>query len=247
MRPHRAGSREWNRAVVRACDERGEAAPGETRPRQVDDQRQTRDHRHLWRRPSGEVDQRRLARDESARRHRHDVGDADDARDGDVSAVRIDAVKRLRVWVEATDLGDIDRRRRALRNLREPQARPAVHHPRIDGEPRGIDHLRIRWYRRIRAYRLNLPSADHHRSTRDLRAADGNDARIADRERALWSGCRIIGTELAVKCVARHDEYEAEQHSAARRHSPLATRNCFFIAPPVRPAPLAPRDGSDPG
>src|SRR6185437_15144904 len=95
----------------------GEAAAAEARTRQLDDERDARLDGHLGRRVAGEIDQRRLPGDDAAGRTRYHGGDADDAGDADVRAVRVDAEEGLRVRIERADLGDVDGRRGALRDL----------------------------------------------------------------------------------------------------------------------------------
>jgi hypothetical protein len=176
------------------------APEGKAGPRQVDHQGRLRHDRHVRCRPSREIEDRRLPRDQTAAGTGEHVRDADEARHADVGTVRIDPPLCLRIWVETPDLRDIHRRVGALRDLREPHARPGVHHARVDREPCRVNCLRARWNADVGTDRLNAAiGADDDGAARDLGAGDRDDAGVADGVSAPGTWCGVERPELRVE------------------------------------------------
>jgi hypothetical protein len=94
----------------------------------------------------------------------------------------------LRVRVHLADFGHVHRRVRALRNLDESHRRAEIDHAGIDGQAPRVDLLRARRHCDVRADGGDLAVADHDRAALDVRAGDGDDARVANRVSARRAG-----------------------------------------------------------
>jgi hypothetical protein len=86
----------------------------------------------------------------------------------------------------------------------EPHLRPRVDEPWIDVGARGVDDLRARGHRHVRADGFDLLPADHDRAALDVRLRDRMNARVRDRRDRLragllrrlpggWLRCRATG------------------------------------------------------
>ncbi len=102
----------------------------------------------------------------------------------DVRAVRINGRDRFRVWIEVADFGSINSAIRALWDFDESHVGAGVDHSRIDRQTTPVDRLRAGRDVDIRADGFDLAVANHDGAVFDISAADGDDARIANRKHA---------------------------------------------------------------
>ncbi len=170
-------------------------APGNARV--VDHERDLRDYGHFFWRCAEQVDERRLARDQTARGSSQRVGDAFNASHGNVRAVRVNGDDGFRVWIQLAHFGRIDRAVRALWNFHQSHVCAGVDHAGIDWQTAAVDRLSSSRDGDIRADCFDLSITNYDGAVFDVWSADGDDTSVANREDASRRNNSLLSGRVA--------------------------------------------------
>ena len=167
-------------AIALPCAPEAAAAPG---ARVGHDHRGRGAHRHLLRRPSQQIQQRRLPAHQAAARRGDGGGHAVAARDRDDLRIGIDGDERRVLRIEVAQLLLILAAGHRV-DLGEAEAGAGVDHAGIDEQAAAVQHRVAGLRRGVGADRLDLAVADHDGAPLDPRSGDGHDGDVADRPAA---------------------------------------------------------------
>jgi len=113
-----------------------------TNSRKFDHQCRLGNESHFARAAAEQIEQRRLAGNDSARRQRKNGRNSRDARHGNMHAVRIHGPDDRDVRIHLAEFSRIDSSWRAGRDFDKAHVRAEVDHARINGQTARVDFLR---------------------------------------------------------------------------------------------------------